>query len=151
MSNIRSKGREMALQILYQSEWGTFEDIEEAIEEYLNGLGPEKVSLNHPSVKFAKKQLKGVLEHKDELDKIIQKFLKGWKLNRLASVDRNILRLGLYELLKCSDIPAKVAINEAVELAKKFGSDESSSFVNGVLDAAYKSLVQEKKKEAKAL
>ncbi len=151
MPNLRSKGREIALQILYQSEWGTFEDVEQALEEYINGLGPGKISNDHPSIKFAKERLRGVLEHKKELDEIIQKFLKGWKLNRLASVDRNILRLSLYELLKCPDIPAKVAINEAVELAKKFGSDESSSFINGVLDAAYKAMIKEKQKEAEAL
>ncbi len=150
MSHIRTKGREVALQILYQSEWGTFEDVEQALEEYLNGLGTEEISPAHPSVKFAKERLRGVLEHKDELDTTIKRFLKGWKLNRLASVDRNILRLGLYELLKCPDIPAKVAINEAVELAKKFGSDESSSFINGVLDAVYKALMKEKQKEAEA-
>src|ERR1035437_3252675 len=86
--------------------------------------------------------LDGVIAKKDDIDLVIEKAAPEWPLDRIAPVDRNILRLGLYELLFSdrSQVPAKVAINEAIELAKTFGGDSSSRFVNGVLGAVYKEL-----------
>jgi len=86
--------------------------------------------------------MKGVLERKDDLDKIITKAAPDWPLEKISNVDRNILRIGLYELLFSdkNEVPPKVAINEAIELAKSFGGENSSKFVNGVLGAVYKEL-----------
>lgn len=98
---------------------------------------------------FMEELLKGVIERKDDLDLVIEKAAPEWPLDRIAPVDRNVLRLGLYELL-FSDrdkVPAKVAINEAIELAKSFGGDNSGRFVNGVLGAVYKELGEPGKDE----
>jgi len=93
------------------------------------------LELEFPEVKcFVEETVKGVLTHKNEIDEIIEKHTVGWKLDRMASVDRNVLRIALYEILKRKDdVPLSVAINEAVELAKKYGTEESGKFVNGVL------------------
>ncbi len=82
--------------------------------------------------------IKGVVDSINEIDSIISKFSLNWKLPRIACVDRNILRIALFEMLYCEDVPNKVAINEAIEIAKKYGSDESSSFINGILDSVNK-------------
>lgn len=131
----RRKGREIALQILYQCDWDTIEDIDKAITEYATGLASEAISENDPALEFGRTRVQGVLSHKAEIDSILKKNAKRWRLERMASVDRNILRIGTFELCYCPDIPPKVAINEALELAKKFCSRESSAFVNGILDA----------------
>jgi len=79
----------------------------------------------------------GVWEQKEELDRLIRKASKHWRLERMPIVDRNVLRIALYEVLYLKDIPPKVSIDEAVELGKKFGTDESGAFINGVLDSIY--------------
>lgn len=83
---------------------------------------------------FTELLVDGVMDHREEIDAQIQSSSKNWKLTRMAAVDRNILRLAVYELLYLTDIPKRVSINEAIELGKKFGSEESGSFINGVLD-----------------
>ena len=83
---------------------------------------------------FAERLVAGALEHKKELDALIEKYATNWKINRMPIVDRNILRAGTYELLWMDDVPAKVTVNEAIELAKSFGDDDASKFVNGILD-----------------
>jgi N utilization substance protein B len=93
----------------------------------------EGVSLPPAGVEFARHLLKGVLDHKEGFDAIIQRVAPEWPINQIAVVDRNILRLAAYEILVDKDVPPKVAINEAVELAKTFGSESASRFVNGVL------------------
>jgi N utilization substance protein B len=133
--SVRRKGREIALQILYQCDWNTIEDIDKVIMEYATGLASEAIPENDPALAFGRTRLQGVLSHKAEIDSILQRNAKRWRLDRMASVDRNILRMGAFELYYCPDIPPKVAINEALELAKKFCSGESSAFVNGILDA----------------
>ncbi len=77
----------------------------------------------------------GVLRYKDHIDKVIERYSSNWKIRRMACVDRNVLRLAVFELLYCGDIPAKVSINEAIDIAKKFGSSESGAFINGILDS----------------
>jgi len=134
----RRRGREIALQILYQCDWNTINDVDKAVKEYTTGLAPEAISENDPALEFGRTRLIGVLTHKAEIDAILKKNAKRWRLERMASVDRNILRIGTFELCYCPDIPPKVAINEALELAKKFCSRESSAFVNGILDAVLK-------------
>ena len=83
---------------------------------------------------FSQKIVSGVCQHEEEIDVIIEHYSEHWRLKRMAIVDRNILRLAIFELMFCDDIPPKVVLNEAVELGKKFGSDKSGSFVNGILD-----------------
>jgi N utilization substance protein B len=83
---------------------------------------------------FAKVLVKGVIEHRSEIDQIIHKNAEHWTLNRMPIVDRNILRSSIFELLYLDEIPAKVTLNEAIEVAKRFGSEDSGKFVNGVLD-----------------
>ena len=82
--------------------------------------------------------LEGTLDHLEEIDEMIDRFASGWRLERLSPIDRNILRMGIYELLYYSDTPPEVVINEAVELSKTFGTDKSPSFVNGILDKIWK-------------
>ena len=77
----------------------------------------------------------GVLQYRDHIDQVIERYSSNWKVKRMACVDRNVLRLAVFELLYCGDIPAKVSINEAIDIAKKFGAAESGSFINGILDS----------------
>ena len=88
--------------------------------------------------------INGVMKRLSEIDKYITKYATEWPLEQITIVDRNILRIGVYELIFNDEIPAKVAINEAIEIAKTFGSDSSGKFVNGVLGAIYKDMEQEK-------
>ena len=131
----RKKGREIALQILYQLEWTRDRDIDRAIGSYLDHLKSGKLLESDPAVDFVRRLVVGVLSNLDEIDAMLAGHARHWRLDRMALVDRNILRIGAYELCYCPDIPPKVAINEAVELGKMFGSDDSPSFVNGILDA----------------
>jgi len=136
---IRRAGRIIALQSLYQIDIAqkTWEEILEFIENYpMLKLSQEEAKENffEKSKEFSKDLLQGVVEKMPELDDIIPNYLKNWKYDRILSIDRNILRMGLYELVFRPDIPYKVTINEAIELAKRFGDEKSGSFVNGVLD-----------------
>jgi N utilization substance protein B len=107
----------------------------------LVGHDPETVlteRLNHASLPpagqvFARRLLQGVLDHRAILDKVIARYAPEWPVEQMAAIDRNVLRMALYEIAAEEDVPYKVAINEAVELAKAFGSDASPRFVNGVL------------------
>jgi N utilization substance protein B len=83
---------------------------------------------------FLKRLVLGVLEHFLELDRLIEQYSEHWRLDRIDMIDRNILRIALFELLYCEEIPPKVTINEAIDLGKRFGSDDSGSFINGILD-----------------
>lgn len=136
--SVRSKGREIALQILYQFDLFNEQEIDEAIEHYVSNFLGEGGPLSEASINFAKERLLLFLHHKDEIDEILHRHSRHWKIDRMTTIDRNILRLGALELCFCPDIPPRVVINEALELAKRFGSDESSSFVNGILDGIYK-------------
>lgn len=110
----------------------------------------EEFAPNNSDAPFMERLLEGVLGKRSELDLVIEKAAPEWPIDRISPVDRNILRLGLYELLFAdrSEVPAKVAINEAIELAKQFGGDNSSKFVNGVLGAVYKEIGEPGKHEA---
>ena len=83
---------------------------------------------------FSEPLIRGTIEHRDECDALIVKFARNWELHRIATVDRNVLRLAIYEMLHREDIPPIVSINEAVDIAKKFSTQESGRFVNGILD-----------------
>ncbi len=92
---------------------------------------------------FVEALVNGVLKHRAEIDEAIVKYAPEWPIQQITTVDRNILRLGIYELKFAGDVPAKVAINEAIELAKSFGGESSGKFVNGVLGAIYKDMPQQ--------
>ncbi len=83
---------------------------------------------------FLRRLVLGVLDHREELDQLIEKYSENWRLDRIDLIDRNILRMALFELLYCKDIPPKVTINEAIDLGKRYGSEDSGSFINGILD-----------------
>lgn len=136
---IRRAGRIIALQSLYQVDIAekSLEEIEEFIRDYpLLNITPEekKEEFLDKSKEFAVELVKVVLENLKQIDEIIPNYLKNWKYDRILSIDRNILRMGVAELLYRQDIPYKVTINEAIELAKRFGDEKSGGFINGVLD-----------------
>ncbi|MCX5725232.1 MAG: transcription antitermination factor NusB [Nitrospirae bacterium] len=123
----RHQARERALQILFQY------DIHGRSGLWLDVFWKENEATDEARA-FAERLVAGVLEQKSELDALISQYATNWKISRMPIVDRNILRAGVYELLWMDDVPAKVTLNEAVELAKSFGDEEASKFVNGILD-----------------
>jgi N utilization substance protein B len=129
-TNWRRKGRLLALQMLFEVDC-TGHDLGEILERTLKGS-----SLPEESATFVRELVSRVLENKQSIDDIIRRFAPAWPFEQIAIVDRNILRMGVYEIIS-GKTPAKVAINEAVELAKAFGSDKSSKFINGVLGSVY--------------
>jgi len=95
---------------------------------------PPPIEIAPDAKPFAEQLAQGVLDHLPELDALLQRVADHWSIDRMAVVDRNVLRCALFELLYLDEIPAKVTINEAIEIAKRFGSEESGAFVNGILD-----------------
>jgi len=127
----RTLSREFALQILYKVDI-TSADPQSSIDNFWKLSLEEDVQ---DDVKeFARGIVMGVCNNLKEIDEYISRYATNWRLERMAYVDRNILRMGCYELIFCADIPVKVAINEAVELAKKYSGSEAGKFVNGILD-----------------
>jgi N utilization substance protein B len=129
---LRSKAREVALCVLYQVEISK-RDYKETFQDYLK-YNPQKKEV----IDFAFFLVEGVIKNLDYLDSLLKKHVKNWEIERMAVIDRNILRIGCFELIFSEDIPPKVSINEAIELAKRFGDVDSPRFVNGVLDKIYK-------------
>ena len=131
----RTLARDWALKILYQSDIiGKTRPIELIAEQFF-----ANEELKDPEVQaFCQELVSGVHNHGTEIDALISKYATNWQLKRMAVIDKNILRMGVFELRFMDDIPPKVTINEAVELAKKFGDLESSKFVNGILDKILK-------------
>ncbi|MBW2063835.1 MAG: transcription antitermination factor NusB [Deltaproteobacteria bacterium] len=128
----RRKARELAVQVLFHLEFNPGEP-EEAFRLVTECFGSSK------SVRpFSSRLVLGVWEKREELDKLIRQSSKNWRIERMSHVDRNVLRIGTYELLYMKDIPPKVSINEAVEIGKKYGSEESGAFINGILDNIFK-------------
>jgi len=125
----RSRGREVALQVLYQIEQNPGFSAEE-IQRFCE----RRLLDDEPMVAFTRALVAGVREHRAGIDEAIQRVAENWRLDRMAAIDRNILRLGAFEILFEADVPAKVAINEALELAKRYSTAQSSRFVNGILD-----------------
>ncbi len=129
----RSKARDIALCLLYQIE--------------ISKVGPQDAFLSSlaKSIKdrliidFFSQLVKGVVLNETKIDSLIKKYAKNWEIKRMAVIDRNILRLSVFELFFLKDIPPKVSINEAIELAKRYGDLDSPRFVNGILDKIYKS------------
>jgi len=123
----RREARELVLHILYEREF-----IDTPLAEMISERDADDQR------QYLEQTLDGVVERITELDQTIDQYALGWRVERLAVLDRNILRLGLYELLHAPEIPAEVAIDEAVELAKKYGTDNAPSFINGILDRVWK-------------
>mgnify|MGYP000980535347 CR=1 FL=1 len=129
---LRSQARECALQVLYQIEIGNVA-VDDAVRDYFEGR-----SFSDQVKMFTAFLARGVTQHRDRLNEYIRQYARNWELERMAVIDKNILRIGIYEILYVEDIPPKVSINEAVELAKRFGDTDSPKFVNGILDSVYR-------------
>lgn len=129
----RRTAREKAFKMLFAIDIGD-NTIEEASEIVMYLMKNESHKL------FILSVVKGVLENLSKIDELINKYSDDWSVNRMASTDRNILRLAIYEILYCQDIPVSVSINEAVEIAKKYGDEQSYKFINGLLGAIAKDL-----------
>ena len=133
-TDLRRKARMAALQSLFAA------DIKDNLEESCLDWLTEEDSLSDETAKFAERLFQGVADAMPGLDEITQRYAQAWPVAQLALVDRNILRIALFELLHYPDTPDKTAINEAVELAKAFGSENSARFVNGVLGSVMSGL-----------
>src|ERR1051326_532401 len=149
----RREARERAVQFLFQHDLNPPTEIDRALDEFWESqraaaIAEEKgtatwgqtvelppLTTEEAAVRlFADPLIRGAVEHRNEADEIIKKHAKNWELHRIAAVDRNILRLAIYEMLHRDDIPPVVSINEAVDIAKKFSTQDSGKFVNGILD-----------------
>jgi len=133
----RRQGRERAFQILYGCCFFSVKK-EDYLRRTFNNFIPENNEKNSPANIFAWELINGVLENQDYLDQTIGQHSKNWRLNRIATVELTVLRLAAFEMLFRKDVPIKVSINEAIELSKKYGDNNSSRFVNGILDAIAK-------------
>ena len=132
----RRKSREFALQVLYQLNI-TKQDAIKALTEFQENFLP-----NEEADDFVKRLVFGVIEHYAELDQLIERYSENWRLDRIHMIERNILRMALFELLYCEEIPPKVTLNEAIDLGKRYGSEESGSFINGLLDRIQNEVVR---------
>lgn len=149
----RREARERAVQFLFQYDLNPPSNLDEALDRFWDSQSApaiaeekagaswgEKAELPPPTAEelalrvFADKLIRGTIEHRDEVDQRIRQYAQNWDLHRMAVVDRNILRLAIYEMLHREDIPPIVSINEAVDIAKKFSTQDSGKFVNGLLD-----------------
>jgi N utilization substance protein B len=149
----RREARERAVQFLFQHDLNPPDDIERALNEFWESQRAAAIAedkgkatwgqpteLPPPTASeaemrlFAEPLIRGTLQHRDVIDEHIKKHVKNWALHRIAAVDRNVLRLAIYEMLHREDIPPVVSINEAVDIAKKFSTEDSGKFVNGILD-----------------
>lgn len=132
----RRISREVALQVLYQMEFDSGLTPIQGLRQYEDHFKNDQHSMD-----FTEKLIAGIKEHQQEIDDVIQKYSINWKISRMSHVDRNIIRLSIYEMLYLKDeVPKNASINEAIEIAKKFGSEDSGHFINGLLDQIAKSL-----------
>jgi N utilization substance protein B len=131
----RRRARECALQMLYALDLNPGDTVEQVFAHFWRDFAGEAAEERDADVMgFAERLVRGAQTNLAEIDDIIQRASKNWRLERMARVDRNLLRLGAYELRYETDVPGRVVINEAIELAKRFGTSESPAFVNGLLD-----------------
>jgi N utilization substance protein B len=144
----RRRSREVAVQIIYQMDASPELEADAALNLYFThlaadinegepGAEPERVGIDRAMVDDL---VKGFAQHRQELDDLLATLSQNWRVERMAPVERNVIRLALYELKYCEGVPVSVALNEAVELAKRFGSSEGAAFVNGMLDRAVNEL-----------
>ena len=134
LMSVRRRAREIALHVLYQLDISQG-DPGEVLDLYWENFRPSPKARE-----FCQKLIEGVRRSQGQIDPFIEENSENWSLKRMAMVDRNILRLATFELLYCPEIPFKATLNEAIELAKKFGSEDSSAFINGILDKIHSTL-----------
>jgi N utilization substance protein B len=125
----RRRSREQALQALFYMDMQR-EPVEDPVSLFCDSFTQEI-----PAGTFFHRLIEGVGEHRDTIDTVIERYSSNWKLSRMSCVDRNVLRIAVFELLFCEDIPPKVSINEAIDVGKRFGTEESGAFINGILDS----------------
>lgn len=133
----RRQARELAMQALFYMDMQN-EASPQMLRHFCKIFRPPQ-----KSEPFFSELVKGVLAAKVEIDALIERFSKNWKIGRMSCVDRNVMRIAVYELLYCQDIPPKVSINEAVDIGKKFGTEESGAFINGIMDSIRAELAKE--------
>ncbi|HEX8294966.1 MAG TPA: transcription antitermination factor NusB [Chthoniobacteraceae bacterium] len=136
----RREGREAAVQFLYQLDLNAGETPEEVSGFWELRTSPEQKAAPPKTRAFSEQLIAGVRARQVEIDEQIQKYAANYELGRIAAVDRNILRVAIYEMLFCDDVAPIIAINEAIEIAKKFGTEKSGGFVNGILDRVKREL-----------
>ncbi|MCX6102552.1 MAG: transcription antitermination factor NusB [Bdellovibrionales bacterium] len=130
MKSARRQNRMEALQILFQLDLNQELSTQKALKHFEEFYSLDKKQIDD----FTRRLVIGVTDNLKNIDSILKNASENWRPNRMAAVDRNALRLGVFELLHCNDIPATVSINEMIEVAKQFGSESSPSFINGILD-----------------
>jgi transcription antitermination factor NusB len=133
----RRRARELAIQVLFHMEYNPG-DPGESFDRVCESFGPPKEVRA-----YSREVVVGVWENRTDLDRLIRRSSKNWRLERMSRVDINILRIAIYEVLYMKDVPPKVSIDEAVELGKRYGAEESGSFINGILDHIYNQLKAE--------
>jgi transcription antitermination factor NusB len=133
----RRQARELAIQVLFHMEYNPG-DPGESFDRVCESFGPPKEVRA-----YSREVVLGVWEKKADLDRLIRRSSKNWRVERMTRVDRNILRIAIYEVVYRKDVPPKVSIDEAVELGKRYGTEESGAFINGVLDHIYNELKAE--------
>ncbi len=140
----KSEAREFCLQFLYHFQLPAFQDLKKSLEkddlfdriqEFKETLGK---TLSTEGQAYVASTVKGILKTHEDLETILVKYLKNWKLSRISKIEHTIFMLAIYELKHTPDVPAKVVINEAIELGKKYSTKESASFLNGILDSVMK-------------
>ncbi len=127
----RRKGRELVLTLLYRTEFSDDKNIKRAME---NIVKSDTERYGSDIADFAEDLFRGVLANREIIDKFLEKYLEHWEINRVAVIDKSVMKLAIYEILFRDDIPDIVSIDEAVELAKKYSTENSGGFVNGILD-----------------
>jgi N utilization substance protein B len=125
----RRQARELAMQALFYMDMRNDASVE-MLARFCGNFSPSK-----KAQPFFRRLVNGVLETGGELDALIERFSKNWDITRMSCVDRNVMRIAIFELLYCDDIPSKVSINEAIDVGKKFGTEESGAFINGIMDS----------------
>lgn len=125
----RRKSREKAMQVLFSMDLSNSTSVKH-LDFYC-----KTVTLSPGIHPFFNELMQGVIRYMEAIDSAIERFSSNWKINRMSGVDRNILRIAVYEMLYCNDIPSKVSMNEAIDIGKKFGTKESGAFINGILDS----------------
>lgn len=141
----RRLGREFATQILYLREIDRITGLDEAITSFWSMQESEP---SKAAKEFAEQLVRGVEAHREKLDEVIKSHSENWALDRIAVLDRCILRMALFEMHHCNDIPPVVSINEGIEIAKRFSTDESGRFINGILDRVCHELLRPARKTA---
>ena len=136
----RTRAREIAVQFLYQLDLRG-EEVIEQLDEFLSEEAPDE-----DTREFARALIEGTRRALEHTDRTLRSVARNWDLKRMAAVDRNVLRMAVYELIECADIPPKVAINEAIEIGKKYSTANSGAFINGILDRVRLDLVEQRGK-----